>query len=108
LRFARPAVDALLGVDDEHPAELVDAIDRADVHAGPVLHVDTRLGDDVGHAYLLYRGEQLLDQLWRALLQGRLHEHLVEARRVRTAEAGRVGVVREADDRDVRIRVGDL
>src|SRR5581483_10225754 len=29
---------------------------------------------------LLYRGEQLADQVTRALLQRRLHEHLIEAR----------------------------
>src|SRR5262245_27320074 len=40
--------------------------------------------------------------------KGRLREHLVEAGGVRRAQARRVGVVREADDRDVRIGVGDL
>ena len=43
------AVDALLGVDDQHSLELVDAVDRADVHAGLVFDVDAGLGDDVGH-----------------------------------------------------------
>src|SRR5688500_7427434 len=33
LRFARAAVDALLGIDDQHPVELVDAVHWADVHA---------------------------------------------------------------------------
>jgi hypothetical protein len=33
LRLAGPAVDALLGVDDEDPLELVDAVDRANIDA---------------------------------------------------------------------------
>src|SRR5204863_2004363 len=49
LRFACPAIYALLGVDDQDPLELVDAIDRADVDARAVLYVDAGLGDDVGH-----------------------------------------------------------
>ena len=48
-RLAGTAVDALVGVDVEHPLALVDAVDRALVDAGPVLQVDARLGDDVGH-----------------------------------------------------------
>ncbi len=50
LRFARPAIDALLGIDDQDPAELVNAVDRADVDTRAVFDVDTGLGDDVGHA----------------------------------------------------------
>src|SRR5262249_58423989 len=49
LRLARAAVDALLGIDDEDPIELVDAVDRAHVDARTVFDVDTRLGDDVRH-----------------------------------------------------------
>ena len=48
LRLARAAVDALLGIDDEDAAELVDAVDRADIDARAVFDVDARLGDDVG------------------------------------------------------------
>jgi len=32
-RFARTAIDALLGVDDQNSLELVDAVDRADIDA---------------------------------------------------------------------------
>ena len=46
----REAVDALLGIDDQEPLELVDAVDRADVDAGAVFDVDAGLGDDVRHA----------------------------------------------------------
>src|SRR5581483_8339689 len=46
-RFAGPAINAFLRIDDQDPLELVDAIDRADVHAGPVFDVDARLSDDV-------------------------------------------------------------
>src|SRR6266536_4107406 len=48
------AVDALLGVDDQDPLELVDAVHRADVHAREVLDVDARLGDDVRHGGSVY------------------------------------------------------
>jgi hypothetical protein len=41
----------------------VDAVDGADVDARAVFDVDAGLGDDVGHAGLLYRGQQLLDHL---------------------------------------------
>src|SRR5687767_12105405 len=50
LRLARAAVDALLRIDDQHPAELVDAVDRADVDARAIFDVDARLGDDVRHS----------------------------------------------------------
>jgi hypothetical protein len=55
LRFARPAIDAFLGVDDEDAIGFVDAIDRADVDARAVFDVDARLRDDVSHGGLLYR-----------------------------------------------------
>ena len=35
---------------DVCPVELVDAVDRADVHARAVFDVDAGLGDDVGHS----------------------------------------------------------
>src|SRR5215210_8718964 len=54
------------------------------------------------------RRGQLGDDLGHPLGQRRLHEHLVEAGRVRALEAGFVGVVREADDRDIGPGVGDL
>ena len=57
---------------------------------------------------LLYRRQQLIDQLWSALVQGRFDEYLVESRGVSRAQPGRVVVVREAHDRDVRPGVGDL
>src|SRR3712207_295770 len=48
-RLAGTAVDALVGVDVEHPVALVDAVDRTLVDARLVEDVDTSLGDDVGH-----------------------------------------------------------
>ena len=50
------AVDALLRIDDEDAAELVDAVDRADVDAREVFDVDAGLGDDVRHARECSRG----------------------------------------------------
>ena len=48
-RLAGAAVDALLGVDDEDPLVLVDAVDGTDVHARAVFDVDAGLSDDVRH-----------------------------------------------------------
>src|SRR5271157_3910926 len=46
---AEPAVDALVGLDIHHPGALVDALDRTDLLAGAVLHVDAGRGDHVSH-----------------------------------------------------------
>src|SRR4051794_21320579 len=50
-RLARPAVDALVRVDEVHVLGVVrvDAVDRPDLDAGRVLHPLARLRDDVGH-----------------------------------------------------------
>src|SRR5574340_777783 len=61
LGLAGPAVDALVGIDEQLAVGAgveVDAIDGADGHAGLVDDVDARFGDDVGHraALLGYRG----------------------------------------------------
>ena len=49
-RLADPAVDALVGVDDEHVLALVEAVDRADLDAIHVFAADAVVVDDVGHA----------------------------------------------------------
>ena len=49
LLLGSEAVDALLGVDDEDPLVLVDAVDGTDVHARQVFDVDAGLSDDVRH-----------------------------------------------------------
>src|SRR6185437_6338690 len=113
LRLAGAAVDALLGVDHEDALELVDAVDRADVHAGEVFDVDAGLGDDVRHSGAQSSqtgrsGRQLLDDLLRPLVQGRLGHHLVEARGMRTPQSLGVRVVREAEDRYIGPGVCDL
>src|SRR5690606_20747899 len=43
------AVDALVGVDDEHVRTLAEAVDRAYVHTIGVTAADTGFEDDVGH-----------------------------------------------------------
>src|SRR5581483_11818655 len=48
-RLTGTTVDALIGVDVEHPVALVDAVDRTLLDARLVEQVDTRFGDDVGH-----------------------------------------------------------
>jgi hypothetical protein len=52
-RFAGAAVDAFVRVDVEGAIAFVDAVDGALVDARLVLHVHTRLGDDVGHYFPL-------------------------------------------------------
>src|SRR3954452_6255073 len=47
--FACGTVDALVGLDVEHPAALVDAVDRALIDACAVLNVDAWFSDDEGH-----------------------------------------------------------
>src|SRR5258705_5501251 len=54
------------------------------------------------------RRRQLLCELAAPLDERRLHDHLVETGRVAGSQAGRVGVVRVAEDRHVGVRVGDL
>jgi len=52
-RLTGAAVNALVGVDVEHPLAFVDAVDRALVDARTVLEIHARLGDDVGHRLVL-------------------------------------------------------
>src|SRR5262249_16429854 len=54
------------------------------------------------------RSCELRHEILEPLGERRFREYLVEACGVRGAETGRVGVIREADDRDVGIRVRDL
>src|SRR5262249_51856497 len=53
-------------------------------------------------------GRQLFDQRLGPLVERRFRDHLVEAGGVRAAQAVGVRVVREAEDRDVRVGVGNL
>jgi hypothetical protein len=108
LGLAGAAVDALLGVDDEDAAGLVDAVHGADVDAGAILDVDARLGDHVRHGGLLYRREQSVDQFLPALEERRLRDDLIESGGMRATQTGGVGVVREAEDRHVGEAVGDV
>src|SRR5215831_9556119 len=50
LRLTDPAVDAFVGVDDEHVLAFVEAVDWAHFHAVRELALDAVLVDDVGHA----------------------------------------------------------
>src|SRR5438552_19023482 len=50
--LARAAVYALVGMDVEHRLTLVDAVDRAHLHACLVFYVDARLRDYVRHGGL--------------------------------------------------------
>src|SRR4051812_40375276 len=49
LRLAERAVDALLGVDDEHVRAFMKAVHRANLHAVGVFALDAGLGDDESH-----------------------------------------------------------
>src|SRR3954465_1641555 len=53
-------------------------------------------------------GRQLLDELPGPLDERGLDDDLVESGGVRSLQTGRVGVVREAENRDVRVGVRDL
>src|SRR3954468_22919248 len=53
-------------------------------------------------------GRQLVDELPGPLDEGGFDDDLVESGRVRSLQTGRVGVVREAENRDVRVGVRDL
>jgi hypothetical protein len=57
---------------------------------------------------LLHRRDQAVDQFTRALEERRLRNDLVEPRRMTAPQPGGVGVVRETEDRDVRVRVRDV
>ena len=48
-RLANPAIDAFIGVDDQHVFALVEAIYRADLDAVRVFAFDAIVVDDVGH-----------------------------------------------------------
>src|SRR2546428_4053468 len=48
-RLTRPAVDALVGMDEELRVALVNAIDGAHLHAGLVLDVDAGFSDHIRH-----------------------------------------------------------
>jgi hypothetical protein len=47
--FAHAAVDAFIGMDDEHVLAFIEAVHRAHFHAVHILALDAVLGDDVGH-----------------------------------------------------------
>src|SRR5215213_5840042 len=49
-RLADAAIDAFVGVDDEHIVAFVKAIDRADLDAIHIFAFDAGVGDDIGHA----------------------------------------------------------
>src|SRR5580658_474077 len=48
-RLAHAAIDAFVGVDDQHTFTLVEAIDGAHLDAIHVLAFDAGFGDDIGH-----------------------------------------------------------
>ena len=59
LRLAGPAVDALVGIDEQLAVDahfVVDAVDRAHRDARDIKDIDARLGDDVGHSRILLVG----------------------------------------------------
>jgi hypothetical protein len=54
--FANTAIDAFIGVDDQHVLAFVETIHRADFHAVHILALDAVLGDDVGHVGSIHSG----------------------------------------------------
>jgi hypothetical protein len=49
LRLSDAAIDALVGMDDEHIVALIEAVDRANFDAIGVFALDANFSDDVGH-----------------------------------------------------------
>ena len=116
LRLARTAVDALLGVDDEDAARLVDAVHGADVDARAVFDVDAGLGDDVRHGgNSTHRPADYSAEVSSSSITCRVRSKsadlaidLVEPGSVRAAQPGGVRVIRVAQDRHVRVVVRDV
>ena len=54
LRLTNTAVDALVGVNDEHVLTLVKAVYGTDFYAVHVFAFDTVVGDEIGHGDVLY------------------------------------------------------
>jgi hypothetical protein len=54
--FTYAAVDAFIGVDDQHVLAFVETIDRADFNTVHVLALDAVLGDDIGHVLSIQSG----------------------------------------------------
>src|SRR5450432_42507 len=53
--LAHAAIDALVGMDDEHILAFVEAIDRTDLDTIQVLALDAGFGDDIGHDSQIFR-----------------------------------------------------
>src|SRR5262249_18425464 len=49
-RNAQRAIDALVGIDDEHVRTFAEAVHRTDVHTIGILALDARLGYNVSHS----------------------------------------------------------
>ncbi len=47
--FANAAIDALVGIDDEHILAFIEAIDGANLDAIHIFAKDAGIGNDVGH-----------------------------------------------------------
>src|SRR5579885_1066180 len=48
-RLAHPAIDAFVGMDDEHVLAFIEAVHRTHLDAVHVLALDATFGDDIGH-----------------------------------------------------------
>ena len=65
LRLADAAIDAFVGVDDEHVLAFVKTVDRADLDAIHVFAADAGFGDDIGH------GVRFFSSGWASIDMGR-------------------------------------
>lgn len=57
LRFAQSAVDTFVGMDVDHVGSFIDAIHRANLHAGKVFDANASLSHDVRHEMSSTRNE---------------------------------------------------
>src|SRR5688572_7831190 len=120
LGLAQRAIDALLGIDDEHVRSFVEAVDGAHLDAIGVLALDTGFRDDEGHAiapqgapsgavrrrrnsatngHRVQASDLLLGDLDRHTVERRLQDDL-------TAQAARRAAIEDAAEHSVLLRVG--
>src|SRR3546814_6656668 len=62
-RLAHTAIDAFLGVDDQHVLALVEAVHGANLDAIHIFAADAGVGDPIGHGRNSFRSEEHTSEL---------------------------------------------
>src|SRR5690606_21109930 len=87
-RFARPTVDALIGVDIEHALTLVNAINWTFVNASAVFHIHTGKRNHIGHGARLSRLVEQLFLSYRLSNERNAGEHITSVTHAETMKIG--------------------